>query len=110
MAQAGRIKGQHQRHPERRLLGEERLRAFIEQSPLTVYINRLDEARSNVYTSPQLEASLGYADEEWGEDEDLLFKLIHPEDRERISAEHRRTRGTREPFRLEAFRAGREAR
>ena len=101
MAQTGRIKGQHQRHPERRLLSEERLRAFIEQSPLTVYINRLDEARSNVYTSPQLAARLGYTDGEWGEDEDLLFRLVHPEDRDRIIAEHRRTRDTREPFRVE---------
>jgi PAS domain S-box-containing protein len=101
MAQAGRIKGQDQRHPERHLLSEERLRAFIEQSPMTVYINRLDEARSNVYTSPQLEARLGYTHGELGQDEDLLFKLVHPEDRDRIIAEHARTRQTREPFRVE---------
>jgi PAS domain S-box-containing protein len=101
VAQVGRIKGQHERHPDRQLLSEDRLRAFIEQSPLTVYINRLDEARSNVYTSPQLEATLGYTDEEWGEDEDLLFRLVHPDDRDRIITEHVRTRETGEPFRVE---------
>jgi PAS domain S-box-containing protein len=101
VAQTGRIKGQHERHPDRQLLGEDRLRAFIEQSPLTVYINRLDAVRSNVYTSPQLEASLGYTDEQWGEDEDLFFRLVHPDDRDRVIAEHLRTRETGEPFRVE---------
>ena len=101
MAQTGRIEGQRERHPERQLLSEERLRAFIEQSPLIVYIKRLDEARSNVYTSPQLEASLGYTAQEWGEDETLFFKLVHSQDRDRIIAEHLRTRETGEPFRVE---------
>jgi PAS domain S-box-containing protein len=97
----GRIKGQHERYLKGALLSEERLRAFIEQSPLTVYINRLDEARSNVYTSPQLAASLGYSVEEWVEDEGLSLKVIHPDDRDRVIAEHLRTRETDEPFRVE---------
>ena len=93
----GRIKGQHEGHLKGALLSEERLRAFIEQGPLTVYINRLDEARSNVYTSPQLAASLGYA----VEDEGLSLEVIHPDDRDRVIAEHVRTRETGEPFRVE---------
>jgi PAS domain S-box-containing protein len=101
VAQTGRINRQHKRHLEGALLSEERLRAFIEQGPLTVYIDRLDEARSNVYTSPQLEASLGYTVEEWGEDERLFFKLIHPDDRDRVIAERLRTRQTGEPFHVE---------
>ena len=35
-------------------------RGLIEQLPLAVYIDRLDEWSSNIYTSPQLEAILGY--------------------------------------------------
>jgi PAS domain S-box-containing protein len=101
VAQTGWIKGQHERQPEQALLSEGSLRAFIEQSPLTVYINRLDEARSNVYTSPQLETSLGYPAEQWVEDKDLLFKVIHPDDRDRVIAEHLRTREGGEPFRAE---------
>jgi PAS domain S-box-containing protein len=83
------------------LLSESHLWGFIEQSPLTIYIDRLDEASSNVYTSPQLEAILGYSAEEWAEDEDLFLKVIHPDDRDRVLAEHDDTRATGEPFRIE---------
>jgi PAS domain S-box-containing protein len=110
VAQTGRIKGQHERHPERALLSEERLRAFIDQSPLTVYIDRLDEASSNVYTSPQLEAILGYSVEEWTADEDLFLKVIHPDDRESVLAEHERTRRSGEPFRMEYRMIARDGR
>ena len=83
------------------LLNEATLRALIEQIPLTVYIDRLDEVSSNVYTSPQLESVLGYSSDEWASDEDLFVKVIHPDDRERVLAEHRRTRETGDTFRME---------
>jgi hypothetical protein len=35
-------------------LDEATLRALIEHVPVTVYIDRLDETGSNVYTSPRL--------------------------------------------------------
>jgi PAS domain S-box-containing protein len=82
-------------------LDEATLRALIEHVPATVYIDRLDETGSNIYTSPQLEAELGYTVEEWVSDKDLYAKVLHPEDRERILAEYRRTRDTDEPFRAE---------
>src|SRR5437016_6310627 len=66
-------------------------RSLIEQLPLAVYIDRLDELSSNVYTSPQLEAVLGYTAEEWASDDHLLLKVLHPEDRERVMAAHRRS-------------------
>jgi PAS domain S-box-containing protein len=83
------------------LLNETTLRALIEQIPLAVYIDRLDEISSNVYTSPQLESVLGYAASEWVADEELFVKVIHPDDRERVFSEHRRTRETGEAFRME---------
>jgi hypothetical protein len=46
-------------HADRQLL-DDRLQEFIDQGPLTVYVNRPDRASSNVYMSPQLEAILGY--------------------------------------------------
>jgi PAS domain S-box-containing protein len=110
VAQKGRIKGQRERHPERTLLSEERLRAFIQQSPLIVYIDRLDGPSSNVYTSPQLEAILGYTVEEWANDEDLFLEVIHPDDRERVLAEHERTRRLSEPFRMEYRMIARDGR
>ena len=83
------------------ILDEVTLRALIEHVPVTVYIDRLDEAGSNVYTSPRLEAELGYPVEEWVSDKELYAKVLHPEDRERILAEYRRTRDTGEPFQAE---------
>lgn len=102
MRDAGRSAPERERREaERRLLSEEGLRNFIEQLPLTVYIDRLDESSSNVYTSPQLEASLGYTAEQWGEEEDLFLRVVHPDDRARVMAEHRRSQETGEPFRAE---------
>jgi PAS domain S-box-containing protein len=83
------------------LLNEATLRALIERIPLTVYIDRLDEVSSNVYTSPQLGSVLGYSVEEWASDEELFLRVIHPDDRGRVLAEHRRTRETGEPLRIE---------
>src|SRR4029450_7464942 len=72
-------------------LDEATLRALIEHFPVTVYIDRLDETGSNVYTSPRLESELGYTAQEWISDRELYAKLLHPEDRERIRAESRST-------------------
>ena len=82
-------------------LDEATLRALIEHVPVTVYIDRLDETGSNVYTSPRLESELGYTAQEWISDRELYAKVLHPEDRERILAEYRRTRDTDEPFSAE---------
>ncbi|HKO86430.1 MAG TPA: PAS domain S-box protein, partial [Actinomycetota bacterium] len=82
-------------------LDEATLRALIEHVPVTVYIDRLDETGSNVYTSPRLESELGYTAEEWISDRELYAKILHPEDRERIMAEYRRMRDTDEPFQAE---------
>jgi len=75
--------------------------ALIEQLPLAVYIDCLDEWSSNVYTSPQLEAVLGYTAEEWAGENHLLLKILHPEDHERVMAAHLRSCETGEPFREE---------
>jgi len=87
-------------HADPQLL-DERLQAFIDRGPLTVYVNRSDEATSNVYMSPQLEAILGYTAAEWAADPDFFSKVLHPEDRDWVLAERRRTRHAGEPFRAE---------
>jgi len=78
-----------------------RFRALVEQLPLSVYIDRLDDVSSNVYTSPQIEQMLGYAVEEWVENHDLFVEILHPEDRERVLAAHQRTHATSEPLFIE---------
>ncbi len=79
----------------------ETLRSLIEQVPVTVYIDRLDDISSNVFMSPQLEAVLGYSAEEWASDREHFLKVVHPDDRERVLAEHRRTRETGDLFSME---------
>jgi PAS domain S-box-containing protein len=85
-------------------------RALIEQLPLAVYIDRLDWWSSNIYTSRQIEAILGYTTEEWTAEDHLLLKVLHPDDRERVMAAHRRSCETGEPFRMEYRMISRDGR
>jgi diguanylate cyclase (GGDEF)-like protein/PAS domain S-box-containing protein len=77
---------------------EARFRTLVEQLPLTVYIDAIDEASSNIYTSPQIEAMLGYTTQEWLADPMLFVRLLHPDDRERVLAVHAHTHATGEPL------------
>jgi PAS domain S-box-containing protein len=77
------------------------LAALIEQVPVTVYIDRLDDISSNVFMSPQLETVLGYSAEEWASDREHFLKVVHPDDRDRVLTEHRRTRDTGDLFSME---------
>ena len=78
-----------------------RFRVLVEQLPLSVYIDRLDDVSSNVYTSPQIEQMLGYTVQEWVENRDLFVEILHPEDRERVLAAHQLTHATGEPLLVE---------
>jgi len=78
-----------------------RFRSLVEQLPLSVYIDRLDDVSSNVYTSPQIEDMLGYTVVEWVENHDLFVEILHPEDRERVLAAHQSTHATGEPLFVE---------
>jgi len=69
---------------------EVRYRALVESLPAVVFIDSMDERATNVYTSPQTAELLGYTQEEWAADPDLWFKIILPEDRERVVAAQRR--------------------
>ncbi len=83
---------------------ETRFRALVEQIPASTYIEAVDhDQRSTdlLYMSPQVETMFGYSPEEWMADPQLFPKCLHPEDRERVLAEDRRTEETGEPFRME---------
>ena len=73
-------------------------RALVEQLPLVTYVDNLDEHSSALYMSPQIEAILGYTQEEWLADPELFPKLLHPEDRERVMSQHARAVAARAPF------------
>jgi diguanylate cyclase (GGDEF)-like protein/PAS domain S-box-containing protein len=78
-----------------------RYRTLIEQLPLVVYVDALDEVSSNIFTSRQIEPMLGYSVDEWAADTDLFKRLLHPDDRERVLAAHVHTHETHEPLSLE---------
>ena len=85
---------------------EERYRTLVEQIPAVTYTQQIAEpgsSRTNptLYASPQIESQSGYPPQSFVEDPELWMKILHPEDRERVLAEDRRTDETGEPFRME---------
>jgi diguanylate cyclase (GGDEF)-like protein/PAS domain S-box-containing protein len=80
---------------------ERRYRTLVEQLPLVVYVDALDEGSSNIFTSGGIEPLLGYTVKEWRDDPDLFIRTLHPDDRDRVLAAHARTHRTHEPLRLE---------
>jgi diguanylate cyclase (GGDEF)-like protein/PAS domain S-box-containing protein len=89
---------------------ERRYRTLVEQLPLVVYVDALDEGSSNIFTSGQIEPLLGYTVEEWRDDPDLFIRTLHPEDRDRVLEAHARTHRTHEPLSLEYRLVARDGR
>jgi two-component system, cell cycle sensor histidine kinase and response regulator CckA len=80
---------------------EAKYRTLVENIPLVVYIDSLDDLSSNLYTNPQTVDLLGYTPEEWQEDAEFLAKILHPEDRDRVLAETARGNRAGIPLRIE---------
>src|ERR1700677_3113190 len=66
---------------------EARYRALIEQIPAVVFMAYLDRGIGEAYVSPQIEAALGFSQEEWLEDPVRWYSHIHPDDKQRWSTE-----------------------
>jgi len=62
-------------------------RALVEQIPAVVFMAQLDRGIGEAYVSPQIEASLGFSQEEWLEDPIRWYQQIHPDDKQRWSVE-----------------------
>jgi PAS domain S-box-containing protein len=77
---------------------EIRYRTLVEQLPIGSYIRPLDMSKPNVYASPQVEPMLGYSAEEWQTDPDLLAKIVHPDDRDKVLGAATHVRATGEPL------------
>jgi diguanylate cyclase (GGDEF)-like protein/PAS domain S-box-containing protein len=80
---------------------ERRYRTLVEQLPLVLYCDALDESSSNIFTSCQIEPMLGYSVADWQTDPDLFVRTLHPDDRDRVIAAHGRTHRTHEPLSIE---------
>ncbi len=66
---------------------EARYRALVEQIPAVVFMAYLDQGIGEAYVSPQIEAALGFTQEEWLEDPVRWYHHIHPDDKARWSTE-----------------------
>jgi len=66
---------------------EARYRALVEQIPAVVFMAYLDRGIGEAYVSPQIEAALGFSQEEWLEDPVRWYRHIHPDDKPRWSSE-----------------------
>src|SRR5262249_48988189 len=60
-------------------------RTLVEQIPVVVFVAYLDEGKSHAYVSPQIEAALGFTQQESLDDPILWYQQIHPEDKRRWS-------------------------
>src|SRR5215216_2133640 len=65
-------------------------RALVERMPAVVYIQEIGSSDSAMYMSPQIENLTGYSPEEC-KDPDLRWRMVHPDDRERLQSEDERT-------------------
>jgi PAS domain S-box-containing protein len=80
---------------------EARYRTLVEQLPVVVYIDAVDDVSTALYMSPQYEALVGYTPQERTADPGLWVRLLHPDDRDSVLAESARTNETGDPFRME---------
>jgi PAS domain S-box-containing protein len=81
---------------------ELKYRTLVEQIPNAItYIDSVEPSTATLYISPQIEAILGYAPDEWTRMPNSWSSRLHPDDREKMVAENSRHRLTGEPFRQE---------
>ena len=74
-----------------------RYRALVEQVPAVIYTDSAEKVFQTLYINPQLKTITGYEPEEWIADDDLWYKMILPEDRQRVMEEYTRTYAVQEP-------------
>jgi PAS domain S-box-containing protein len=80
---------------------EKRYRTLIEGIPAVTFMAALDAGLSELYVSPQIEALLGFTQEEWLGDPILWYKQLHPDDKQRWHEEFAQTCAGGVPFRAE---------
>jgi PAS domain S-box-containing protein len=66
---------------------EARYRTLLEQISAIVFMAYLDRGVGEAYVGPQIEAKLGFSQQEWLEDPIRWYQQIHPDDKQRWSRE-----------------------
>jgi len=82
---------------------EVKYQALVEQISAVVFLDKADEDQTTLYMSPRIQELTGYSLEEWQADPDLWIKSIHPEDRERVAEQDKRSSENSARF-LEEYR------
>jgi PAS domain S-box-containing protein len=79
-----------------------RYRALVEQVPAIIYTDSAEKIFQTLYISPQLKTITGYDPDEWIADDDLWYRIVAAEDRERVLEEYTRTFSAmgRDPYRI----------
>lgn len=83
---------------------EERFRTLVEQIPAVTYVWRAESPLTEplvLYISPQVEPMLGFSQDEWRSSPRIWLDHVHPDDRERVTAEAIRTDASGEPYQTE---------
>ena len=80
---------------------EGRYRTLVEQVPVVVYVDAVDDLSTATYISPQYERLTGYPAERRMAEPELWVSILHPDDRDRVLAESARTNETGDPFDIE---------
>jgi PAS domain S-box-containing protein len=109
------VRSERARAEETLRTSEQQFRTLVEQIPAVTYTQQITEpgkskTKTTLYASPQIESQLGYPPQAFVEDPRLWIRLLHPEDRERVLAEDRRTDATGEPFVMEYRQIARDGR
>jgi PAS domain S-box-containing protein len=90
---------------------EARYRTLVEQLPAIVYSEDVESDQLRlVYVNPRVQELLGITPEEWMADSNLWYRMMHPDDIERVRAENERTERTGEPFMAEYRMIARDGR
>jgi PAS domain S-box-containing protein len=66
---------------------KDRYRILVDQIPAVVFMAYLDRGIGEAYVSPQIEAMLGFTQEEWLNDPVRWYQHIHPKDKSRWNVE-----------------------
>jgi PAS domain S-box-containing protein len=77
---------------------EAKYRTLVERIPAIIYTARMDETKTRLYVSPQVERILGFTQDEYLANPELWRELLHPDDRQRILGESEYFYATGEPF------------
>lgn len=68
--------------------GEGALQQLVEHVPAILYVDDLEVRHHSIYVGPQIESILGIARQAWLDDDRCWERHMHPDDWQRIDAEH----------------------